>query len=218
MIHRSGTSPVRTVTVSVAGCKGDVGTSVPECAEPSRPSRIGQPAITGRFSEPGVAADTLSVDTPSGLSDTASGDAAAARAMPMMIADPPAASRDASSFVRMPSRRRRARRLRPVVNRACSARHARDVHAGLFARTGPGPDVLIESAGTIPDDDRVVQPVRGGCAVVGVFPRSPPALAFTKLAARVASWPGPATPAGRIEYFVERLMQAADPTLVRVTA
>mgnify|MGYP006924555256 CR=1 FL=1 len=92
------------------------------------------------------------------------------------------------------------------------------MHAGLFARTGPGPDVQIESAGAIPDDDHVVRPVRGGCAVVGMFPRSPPALAFTKLAARVASWPGPAAPAGRIEYFVERLIRAADPTLVRVTA
>jgi len=184
----------------------------------SRLSRIQHAAVIAHFSAVGVEADTLLVDTPSGLNDASLTYGAAARELLIVITDEPASLRAAAMLVGTLNRECLARRFHTVVNRANGAQHARDVHQSLLERIDPALDVLVEHAGSIPDDAHLGRSVRTGSPVVQLFPRSPSALAFAKLATRVARWPRPATPAGRIEFFVERLVQVADPTLVRVSA
>lgn len=184
----------------------------------SRLSQIDHASLIAGFSEPGLSADTLLVDTPSGYCDDAMGYASAAREVLVVVTDEPTALHDAARVLQRLHERYRARRFRVVVNRVSSARHGRDVHAELVARLDADTDLLLDHVGSIPDDAHVAAAVHARQSVVDHAPRSPAALAFAKLAARVAAWPRPATPVGRIEFFVERLVQAADPTLVRATA
>jgi len=155
-------------------------------------SRIAHADTAARFSEAGGVADRLVVDTPSGPFCSLPMGATAACDESVVTGKWRPALHDVVSRVSAMERSNRVRWVRTVVNRADHPRHARDVHH--------------EPTGRI------------GCPVMQKFLRSPPWLAFTRRATAVVRRPRPATPAGRIDFFVERLVQAADPTLVRVMA
>lgn len=184
-------------------------------------------SLVALFSDLDTTADTLVIDTPSGLSDEALCHAGAAREILVVTGPEPAAMEYAIAAMRTLHERYRTRRFRIVANGARDAAHGLDLYAELAqrvgvavdARTGAavGADWLLDYAGSVPTDPKLVEAVARGRPVAELFPRAPSALAFGKLAARVARWPRPATPAGHIEFFVERLVQAAGPPLTRAT-
>ena len=126
-----------------------------------------------------------------------------------MVCDEPTAIRDALTTIRVLSESTCVRRFRIVANQTESAQHGLDLYAKLTRHADRHLDVLLDFCGSIPFDPQLKSSVGQRSSVVGAFPRSPAALAFQKLSRRVDRWPRPVTPAGHIEFFVERLVQTA---------
>jgi flagellar biosynthesis protein FlhG len=104
------------------------------------------------------------------------------------------------------------RRFRVVANKTESSQQGLDLYASLTTLTDRHLDVLLDYCGSIPLDVQLKHAVAQRRAVVEAFPRSSAALAFRKLATKVARWPQPQTPCGHIEFFVERLIEVANGT------
>ena len=179
---------------------------VTEMATLSRPEHAG---LIGLFSDLPTPADTLLVDLASGLSDSVLAFAQASREVLIVICDEPTALEDASTTIRVLHERCRVRRFRVVANKTESSRHGLDLYAALTRHADRHLDVLLDFCGSIPFDPRLGEAARLCRPVTEAFPRSPAALAFRKLAGRVARWPRPGEPCGHIEFFVERLIAAA---------
>ena len=86
------------------------------------------------------------------------------------------------------------------------------VYAALARLVNHYMDVLLDYCGSIPFDSQLKTAVCQQETVVKAFPRSPSALAFRKLGARVARWPISRTSFGHIDFFVERSVQTAEST------
>ncbi len=166
--------------------------------------------LVSLFSDPGLDADTLLIDVESGLTASAMFLAQAAREVLVVVCDEPTAIRDALTTIRVLSESGCRRRFRVVANQTESAQHGLDLYAKLMRHTDRHLDVLLDFCGSIPFDPQLKSAVGQRSSVVSAFPRSPSALAFQKLSRRVDRWPSPVTPAGHIEFFVERLVQTAD--------
>ena len=180
-------------------------------------SRLDQASLVALFSELDTPADTLVVDTPSGLSDAALCPAGAAREVLIVTDEEGGSLDDAVAQIHALASRYRTRRFRVVANATRSASHGLDLYGALASRVDAELDLLLDYAGSVPRDPQLAEAVARGRPVMEAFPRSASALAFARLAARAARWPRPSTPAGHIEFFVERLVQAAGPHLVRAT-
>ena len=180
-------------------------------------SRFDQASLVALFSELDTPGDTLVVDTPSGLSDAALCPAGAAREVLIVTDEEGAALDDAVAQIHALATRYHIRRFRVVANATRSASHGLDLYGALASRVDPELDLLLDYAGSVPRDPQLAEAVALGRPVMEAFPRSASALAFARLAARAARWPRPSTPAGHIEFFVERLVQAAGPHLARAT-
>ena len=172
-------------------------------------SRLEHAGLIGLFSDLPTAADTLLVDLASGLSDAVLAFSQAVREVILVVCDEPAALEEACTTVRVLHECCRVRRFRVVANRTESARHGLDLYASLARRLEREEDVLLDFCGSVPRDAQLVEAARRRRSVIEAFPRSPAALAFAKLAARVARWPRPVAPCGHVEFFVERLIAAA---------
>jgi len=152
----------------------------------------------------------LLIDVGTGLCERAVFFAQAAREILVVVNDEPTAIKDALTTIRLLSESGTVRRFRIVANQTESAQHGLDLYAKLVKYADRHLDVLLDFCGSIPFDPQLKKAVSQRSSVVSAFPRSPSALAFQKLARRVDRWPNPATPSGRIEFFVERLVQTAN--------
>lgn len=176
--------------------------------EMARMSQIEHANLIGLFSDLPTPADTLIVDIATGLSESVMSFCSAAREVIVVVVDEPTAVQDAFTTIRVLNERCHVNRFRIVANKTSSSQHGIDLYASLSRLTDRYLDVLLDFCGSIPFDPRLKQAVCQQSTVVEAFPRSPAALAFRKLSARVARWPQPQTPCGHIEFFVERLIQA----------
>lgn len=164
------------------------------------------------FSDLSTKADTMVVDLATGLSDCTVSFSRAAREVIVVLCNEPTAMQDAFSTIRVLHQNASIQRFRIVANKTESASHGLDLFAALTRLTDRHLDVLLDYCGSIPFDQHVKKAVCQQQAVVHAFPRSSASMAFLKLAARVDRWPRPMAPAGHIEFFVERLIQATDRT------
>lgn len=71
-------------------------------------------------------------------------------------------------------------------------------------------DVTLQYVGHVPFDENVRKAVQRQKALVEFAPTSKAAVAIRGLAKAVDQWPLPHGPTGRLEFFVERLLQAAN--------
>lgn len=180
--------------------------------EMARLSQIEHAGLIGLFSDLPTPADTMIVDIATGLSESVLSFCQAVREVMIVIVDEPTALQDALSTIRVLHEKCHVQRFRIVANKTESSRHGLDLYGSLTQLADRHMDVLLDYCGSIPSDPQLKTAVCQQQAVVEAFPRSPAALAFRKLSARVARWPQPQAPCGHIEFFVERLIQAAAST------
>lgn len=173
-------------------------------------SQIEHAGLIGLFSDLPTSADTMIVDIATGLSESVLSFCRAVREVIIVIVDEPTALLDAYTTIRVLHEKCGVRRFRIVANQTESSRHGLDVYAALVQLADRHMDVLLDYCGSIPFDRQLKQAVCEQRSVVESYPRSPSALAFRKLSARVARWPRPQTPCGHIEFFVERLLGTAN--------
>jgi len=169
------------------------------------------------FSALATRLDVMIVDTAAGISHGVTQFSQAAQQVLVVLTDDPASLTDAYALVKVLSRSHGVTRFRVLANMS------RSVGAGeaLFHRfekvTGRFLDVVVDYAGEIPEDECMRRAVRGQRPVVVLYPSSPAALAFKKLATRADTWPVPKGPRGNLEFFVERLVQKPEVQLEAVS-
>lgn len=177
--------------------------------EMARMSQVEHASLIGLFSDLAIDADTMIIDTATGISDSVLSFSRAAREVVIVVCDEPTAIQDAYSMIRVLNQACQVRRFRIVANQTESSRHGLDLYSALTRYTDRYLDVLLDFCGSIPFDPQLKQSVGQQCAVVDAYPRSASALAFRKLATRIDRWPRPQAPGGHVEFFMERLIQAA---------
>lgn len=175
-------------------------------------SQIEHASLIGLFSDLHTSADTMIVDVATGMSRSALCFCRAVREVVVVVVDEPAALHDAFTTIKVLNEHCKVRRFRIIANKTKSLRHGREVYSALMHLTDQNMDVLLDYCGSVPSDPQLKLAVCEQRSVVEAYPRSPSALAFRKLGARIAQWPQPRTPGGHIEFFVERLIQTADGT------
>ena len=159
------------------------------------------------FSELQMPLDFLLVDTAAGINDSVLSFIRAAREVIVVVCDEPASLTDAYALIKVLSRDYQVDRYHVLANMVRSAVHGQDLFNKLSAVTGRFLSVTLDLVGSVPFDDYLRKSLQKQSPVVLTYPRSRSAMAFTKLAQKIARWPLPKGPEGHLEFFVERLIQ-----------
>ncbi|WP_291994518.1 AAA family ATPase [Candidatus Accumulibacter sp. ACC003] len=107
--------------------------------------------------------------------------------------------------------------FRILVNKARTAGEAQAVYDNIADVTHTRRLARLDFAGYVPLDEHLRQASRLCQAVLGLFPESPAAGAYQRLASDLLAWPIADTHGGGLEYFVQQLLhlsQRIDPTAI----
>jgi flagellar biosynthesis protein FlhG len=163
------------------------------------------------FSALGARVDVLIVDTAAGIAPGVLQFSQAAQQVLIVLCDEPASMTDAYALVKVLSRNHGVRNFRVLANMAASCAAGESLFKRFEGVTARFLDVVLEYAGSIPEDEALRRAVRAQRPVLEAFPSSPAARAFKKLTACADTWPAPAGPRGNLEFFVERLIRRPAP-------
>ena len=161
------------------------------------------------FSALATRVDVLIVDTAAGIAHGVTQFSQAAQQVMVVICDEPASLTDAYALVKVLSRNHGVRRFRVLANMTRTIGMGEELFRRFERVTARFLDVVLDFVGEVPDDDCLRRAVRAQRTVFDLYPSSPAARAFKRLAGRAGSWPVPAGPRGNLEFFVERLVQRA---------
>ncbi|HEU4623182.1 MAG TPA: MinD/ParA family protein [Steroidobacteraceae bacterium] len=177
----------------------------------------GHLALVQAFSGLATRIDALIVDTAAGIAPGVLQFSQAAQHVLVVVTDEPTSLTDAYALIKVLSRDYGVNRFRVVANMARAAGEGETLFKKLERVTGRFLDVLLEYAGSVPDDEHVRRAVRVQRPVLDAYPGSPAGRAFKKLAACADTWPVPEGPRGNLEFFVERLVRRPAARLEVVT-
>jgi flagellar biosynthesis protein FlhG len=166
-----------------------------------------QVGLIRAFSELGGDIDIMVVDIAAGISESVVNFSRAAHEVIVVVCDEPASLTDAYALIKVLNRYHGIQRFHILANRTANAHEGKLVFEKLSRVAQRFLDVTLGYMGAVPNDDYLRKAVQRQQAVVESFPRSRSALAFRKLAERVERWPLPVDASGRLEFFVERLLQ-----------
>ena len=159
------------------------------------------------FSSLAAQIEVLIVDTAAGIAQGVQQFSQAAQHVLVVICDEPASLTDGYALIKVLSRNHGVKRFRVLTNRVRGSGAGRELFQRFERVTSRFLDVVLEFAGEIPEDECLQRSVREQRPVCDLYPGSPSALAFKKLAQTADTWPVPPGPRGNIEFFVERLVR-----------
>jgi flagellar biosynthesis protein FlhG len=162
--------------------------------------------IIRAFSDLTAPIDTLLIDTAAGLSDSVVSYVRAAREVVIVVCDEPASITDAYAMIKVMKRDFQVQRFHVLANMAHSIQQGRELYMKLARVADQYLDVTLDFIGSVPYDDYLRKAVQKQKCVIEMYPRSPSAMAFRKIAQKTQSWPVPKTMEGHLEFFIERLM------------
>ena len=177
--------------------------------EMARLSRDKHAALIRAFSDLGHGLDVLIVDTAAGIADSVIDFTTAAHEIIVVVCDEPASITDAYALIKVLSRDYGRHRFRVLVNLTDNSRQGKALYLKLLKVTDKFLDVCLDFMGAIPRDSFLLKAVQHQRAVVDVYPASQSAMAFKSLAKKADKWPRPDHASGRLEFFVERLIQTS---------
>jgi flagellar biosynthesis protein FlhG len=157
------------------------------------------------FSELRSEYDILIIDTAAGISDMVLSFSRAAQDVLVVVCDEPTSITDAYALIKLLNREHQVYKFKIAANMVRSLREGHELFAKLSRVTDRFLDVALELAAIIPFDENVRKSVRRQKAIVDAFPKSPAAIAYRTLAARIATWNVPSQPSGNLMFFVEQL-------------
>jgi len=158
------------------------------------------------FGEISFPLDALVVDIAAGVSSDVISFTRAAQEVVVVVCDEPASITDAYALIKVLSRGYAVPRVHVLANMAQDEHEGRNLYRKLAKVCGRFLDVTLHFLGTVPYDPLLRRAVQRQQAVVEVFPGSPSAKAFKRIAQAVEAWPMPAGTRGHLEFFVERLV------------
>ncbi len=156
--------------------------------------------------------DVLVVDTAAGLSEGVTAFARACQEVVVVVCDEPASITDAYALIKVLHRDHGVHRFRVLPNMVEGPQQGRALYGKLLAVADRFLDVHLDYMGSVPFDESLRRAVQKQRAVVEAYPRSRAAQAFKQLARRADTWPVPRGAGGKVEFFVERLIQASRET------
>jgi flagellar biosynthesis protein FlhG len=158
--------------------------------------------------------EILLIDTAAGISDSVVTFVRAAHEVLVVVCDEPASITDAYAMMKILHREYGVDRFRVLANMVHSMLEGNELYKKLAKVTDRFLDVNLDYVGAIPYDEYLRKAVQKQRALVDAYPRSKAALAFGKVAQKVAQWPAPRAASGRIEFFVERLFMNGRTTTI----
>jgi flagellar biosynthesis protein FlhG len=162
--------------------------------------------IIRAFSDLTIPVDTMLVDTAAGLSDSVVSYVRAAREVIVVVCDEPASITDAYAMIKVMHRDFNVQRFHVLANMAHSIQQGRELYIKLARVAEQYLDVTLDFLGSVPFDDYLRKAVQKQKCVIEMYPRSPSAMAFRKIAQKTQEWPVPKNMEGHLEFFIERLI------------
>jgi flagellar biosynthesis protein FlhG len=163
------------------------------------------------FSELSHQIDVLIIDTAAGISDSVVSFTRAAHEVLVVVCDEPSSITDAYALIKLLNKDYGVQRFRVVANMTRHAAEGQQLFNKLSGVCDRFLDVALQYVGQIPFDESVRKAVQRQQPVLQYAPHAKVSQSLRSLAERVDNWPLPSGPSGRLEFFVERLLQVATP-------
>lgn len=205
----AGTHRLQDVLVSGPGGMKIVPASsgVQRMAELSSAEHAG---LINAFNELSDQVDILVIDTAAGISDTVVSFVRAANEVIIVVCDEPSSITDSYALIKLLNKEYGMFRFRVVANMTRTPQEGLNMFNKLNTVCEKFLDVTLQFVGQVPFDENVRKAVQKQKALLEFAPSSKAAVAIRALAQAVDKWPVSNTPTGRLEFFVERLLQAAN--------
>lgn len=166
--------------------------------------------LINAFNELSDQVDILVIDTAAGISDTVVSFVRAANEVIIVVCDEPSSITDAYALIKLLNKEYGVFRFRVVANMTRTPQEGTNMFNKLNTVCERFLDVTLQFVGQVPFDENVRKAVQKQKALLEFAPTSKAAVAIRALAQVVDKWPLPNSPTGRLEFFVERLLQAAN--------
>lgn len=166
--------------------------------------------LINAFNELSDQVDVLVIDTAAGISDTVVSFVRAANEVLIVVCDEPSSITDAYALIKLLNKEYDMQRFRVVANMTRTPQEGRHMFTKLNSVCEKFLDVTLQYLGHIPFDENVRKAVQKQKALLEFAPSSKASVAIRNLAKVVDQWPLPSAPTGRLEFFVERLLLAAN--------
>ncbi|ACE84388.1 flagellar number regulator FleN [Cellvibrio japonicus Ueda107] len=166
--------------------------------------------LINAFNELSDQVDVLVIDTAAGISDTVISFVRAANEVVIVVCDEPSSITDAYALIKLLNKEYGMMRFRVVANMTRTAAEGQNMFNKLNSVCERFLDVTLQFVGQVPFDENVRKAVQKQKALLEFAPASKAAVAIRNLAQVVDRWPLPSSPTGRLEFFVERLLLAAN--------
>lgn len=166
--------------------------------------------LINAFNDLGDQVDILVIDTAAGISETVVSFLRAANEILVVVCDEPSSITDAYALIKLLNKEYQVQRFRVVANMTRTQQEGAHMFNKLNSVCERFLDVSLQFLGSVPFDENVRKSVQKQKALLEFAPTSKAAVAIRNLAKTVDQWPLPGAPTGRLEFFVERLLQAAN--------
>lgn len=173
-------------------------------------SLVEHAGIIRAFSELSQDIDMLVVDVAAGVSAGVVSFVCASQKVIVVVCDEPTSITDAYALIKVLHRDHGLSQFYVVSNMVQDVREGLLLYYKLAKVCERFLDVTLYLMGSVPYDPHLRRAVKLQSAVVETFPGSPSARAFKALAMEALRWPLPEGTGGHLEFFVERLINAAD--------
>lgn len=167
-------------------------------------------SLVHAFSDISDQLDVLVVDTAAGISDMVVQFVKASQEVIVVVCDEPSSITDAYALMKLLNKEHNIFRFRVIANMTRTAQEGRLLFEKLNAVCDRFLDASLQYLGHVPFDESVRKSVQQRKALLEYAPRSKAAIAIKGLAQKVDEWPVQGGPRGHLEFFIERLLQAAN--------
>lgn len=150
--------------------------------------------------------DNLIIDCAPGIDPATLQLMSTAQEVLLVVVDEPSSMTDAYATIKVLRNTYGITRFRVLSNMTRRPDQAAAIFQNIARVADRFLDVSLHFEGGIPFDSRMTQAIKNQEAVVRRFPSTPASSAFRRLAQAVRTWPQPARPSGKTEFFVERFL------------
>ena len=166
-----------------------------------------QSGVIQAFSDVSSDLDVLIVDTAAGISSSVVTFARACQEIVLVVCDEPTSMTDAYAFIKLMNRDYGVFRFQILTNMVQDERQGQSLYAKLCKVTDRYLDVTLNFLGAVPQDEYLRKAVQKQGPVVLLYPQSRSAEAFRSLARKTDVLPVSDALSGRLEFFVERMIE-----------
>ncbi|HYE36796.1 MinD/ParA family protein [Methylocaldum sp.] len=166
-----------------------------------------QAAVIRAFGEMNQDIDVLLVDTAAGISGGVVNFARACQDIILVVCDEPTSLTDAYAFIKLLNRDYGVCRFQILTNMVQDFQQGQALFSKLCRVTDRYLDVALNFLGAVPRDEQLRKAVQRQTPVAVAYPHSKAAQAFRALALKTDALPISEQTSGRLEFFVERMIQ-----------